>query len=58
MTVWIVAGILIAAALLYGIFGTNQMVLFWTIVLAMIVLSIVSALMYCLNKQAEKGKQS
>ena len=54
MIVWIVAGVLLAAALIYGLLG-NQLVLFWTIVVALIVLTIVFSAMYFLNKEVDKG---
>ena len=54
MTVWIVAGVLLAIALLYGLLG-NQITLFWTIVVCLIVLAGVVGIMYVLNKEADKG---
>ena len=57
MTVWIVAGVLIALALIYGL-AIGQYVLFWTIVLAIVVMSGVITIMYCLNREVEKSNQS
>jgi len=51
MIVWIVAGVIIAIALIYGL--VFQLVLFWTIALALIVLAVVFSIMYCLNREVE-----
>jgi hypothetical protein len=50
---WIVAAVVIAIALIYGWFV--QYVLFWTILLAIIVMSGVLTAMYCLNRHVERG---
>jgi hypothetical protein len=56
MTTWIVAGVLIALALIYGL--VFQPVLFWTVLLALVVMGGVIAGMYCLNREAEKANQT
>jgi hypothetical protein len=55
MMTWIVAGVVLAIALIYGLVVPGQMVLFWTIVLAIVVMSIVLFLMYRLNREAERS---
>ena len=54
MITWIVAGVIIAMALVYGLI--YQYVLFWTIALALIVLGIAFSATYCLNREVEKPK--
>lgn len=56
MITWIVAGVVVALALIYGL--VFQLVLFWTVMLALIVMGGVIGLMYCLNREAEKGNQT